>query len=87
LRRVLTSSRRFHHGSYNRPQGWYAHRWNTGEYLPALFFAQNYWIDDYQSFGLDDAPDGATWVRYGNDALLVDEDSGEVIQVVYGVFY
>jgi len=26
-------------------------------------------------------------VRVGDDALLVDVDTGEVIRVVYGVFY
>lgn len=32
-------------------------------------------------------PYGAIWVRVGNDALLVDRDSGEVITVQYDVFY
>ncbi|MEI9888521.1 MAG: RcnB family protein [Rhizomicrobium sp.] len=87
FRRAFNAPRHYRHGTYNRPSGWYAHRWNYGEFLPALFFSRNYWITDYDDFDLSDPPDGTVWVRYGNDALLIDEDSGEVIQVVYGIFY
>ena len=38
-------------------------------------------------YGLPAPPYGAVWVRVGNDALLVDEDSDEVITVEYSVFY
>ncbi|HEX4302935.1 MAG TPA: RcnB family protein [Rhizomicrobium sp.] len=87
LRRAFNAPRHYHHGTYHRPNGYYAHRWTFGETLPALFFSRSYWIDDYSDFDLSDPPPGTTWVRYGNDALLIDEDSGEVIQVVYGIFY
>ena len=87
LRRVLTAPHHFHHGFYHRPNGWYWHRWTYGEFLPFIFFEREYWIDDWDEFDLDDPPPGTVWIRYGNDALLIDEDSGEVIEVVYGVFY
>src|SRR6185437_6110794 len=72
---------------YRRPHGWYYRRWNYGDFLPALFFGQDYWISDYRDFDLPYPPEGTVWVRYGNDALLVDEDTGEIIQVIYGIFY
>ena len=87
MRRVITATQRFHFGSYVRPSGWYAHRWTFGEFLPAFFFARNYWILDWGNFYLDAPPPGTVWVRVGDDALLIDEYSGEVIEVVYGVFY
>ncbi len=87
LRRMFNAPRRFHHGTYRRPHGWYAHRWTFGEFLPGLFFAQQYWISDYYGYGLSDPPPGTVWVRYGDDALLIDQDTGEVIQVIYGIFY
>ena len=87
LRRVFNAPHHYHQGGYNRPHGWYAHRWSYGEFLPALFFGRNYWISDYSDFDLSDPPPGTTWVRYGDDALLIDEYTGEVIQVVYGIFY
>jgi Ni/Co efflux regulator RcnB len=84
---VLNARQRFHYGDYRRPQGWYDHRWVSGEILPALFFGQEYWIDNYAYFGLDYPPLGTVWIRDGNDALLIDRRTGEVIRVVYGIFY
>ena len=87
LRRAFNAPHHYRYGSYHRPSGWYAHRWNYGEFLPSFFFTRSYWINDYSDFDLSDPPPGTVWVRYGDDALLIDEYSGEVIQVVYGIFY
>ncbi len=86
-RRNFTAPHRYHYGSYNRPSGWYAHRWVYGERLPHDWYGRDYWIGDYISIGLIGQPDGYQWVRVGDDALLVDVDTGEVLQVEYGVFY
>jgi hypothetical protein len=32
-------------------------------------------------------PYGYEWVCYGDDALLVNVYTGEILQVVYGLFY
>jgi Ni/Co efflux regulator RcnB len=85
--RNFNASRHFTGPAYRRPAGWYDHRWTFGEFLPAAFWARDYWLNDYASYDLPPPPYGATWVRVGNDALLVDEESGEVITVEYGVFY
>ena len=85
--RNFVAPHRFHANIYMRPHGWYEHRWVFGEILPALFWTQNYWLSDYYDYGLADPPPGFVWVRYGNDALLIDENSGEVLQVEYDVFY
>jgi Ni/Co efflux regulator RcnB len=85
--RAFNASRRFQAPAYRRPAGWYAHRWSFGEFLPSAFWARDYWLIDFAAYGLPPPPYGAVWVRVGNDALLVDEDSGEVITVEYGVFY
>lgn len=86
-RRNFNAPRRFRFGVYNRPNGWYAHRWVYGERLPGGWYGRNYWIPNYVNFGLVGPPDGYQWVRSGDDALLVDVDTGEVLQVEYGVFY
>ena len=52
-----------------------------------MFFGQNYWLYDYSDYGLPYPPPGAAWVRYGPDALMIDQYSGEIIEVVYGAFY
>jgi Ni/Co efflux regulator RcnB len=85
--RNFRSARRYHGRPYHRPRGWYAHRWTFGERLPPAFFVRDYWINDYFDFGLVPPPYGTVWVRYGDDALLIDESTGEVIQVAYNVFY
>ena len=82
-----TSYQRYHYRPYVQPYGWYAQRWEYGQILPALFWGRDYWLTDYAGFGLIDPPYGYVWVRYGNDALLVDVESGQILSVEYGVFY
>ncbi len=77
---------RFRVGAYQRPRGWYPHRWSYGEHLPRIFFASDFWIPDYVAFDLDAPPYGFVWVRYGDDALLVNRYTGEIIEVEYGLF-
>ena len=85
--RNYSAQRHYSFGRYERPRGWYARRWTFGEFLPSLFWSQSYWIGDYSAFGLPYPPPGCVWVRYGDDALLIDRYTGEIIQVVYNIFY
>jgi Ni/Co efflux regulator RcnB len=83
----ITAPRRFHAVKvYVRPTGWYAHRWTYGERLPRAFFAPDYFILDFAAYGLISPWDGYEWVRYGDDALLIDIDTGEVIRTEYDLF-
>jgi Ni/Co efflux regulator RcnB len=86
-RKNITAERRFHYGEYRQPAGYAYRRWTFGERLPSIYFARQYWIPNYWNFGLAWAPEDCQWVRFGPDALLIDIDTGEIIQVVYGVFY
>lgn len=85
--RDIHAQHRFHIGGYHRPSGWYSHRWTFGEFLPAPFWVQDYWLADYYDYDLPPPPYGTVWVRVNDDALLIDEDTGEIITVVYDVFY
>ena len=82
----VNAPRKFHIAAYVRPPGWYAHRWTYGERLPRAFFASEFVLADFAGYGLMAPWDGYEWVRYGDDALLIDEDTGEVIRVEYGLF-
>lgn len=53
--------------------------------MPA-YFGESYWIDPAM-YGLPYPPPGAQWVRYWNDAVLVDMYSGEVIDVIRDFFW
>jgi len=83
----ITAPRHFHFRAYVRPRGWYAHRWVYGERLPRAWFDRNYWIADWSAFGLIQPWPGYAWVQVGDDAVLVDLDTGEIVRVVYGIFY
>jgi Ni/Co efflux regulator RcnB len=85
--RNYRASRRFHAPSYRRPSGWYYRRWSWGDMLPSLFWSNQYWINDYGLYDLPPPPPGTVWVRYGDDAILIDRYNGEIIQVAYGIFY
>jgi Ni/Co efflux regulator RcnB len=80
------AARNYHIGPYRRPHGWVDRHWGYGEILPRAFWAPQYLIADYWLFALEVPPTGYEWVRYGNDALLIDINSGEVLQAEYGVF-
>jgi Ni/Co efflux regulator RcnB len=83
----FNASRRFHGPAYRPPQGYYARRWTWGMTLPGLFWDRQYWLTDYAAYDLPPPPFGTIWVRVGGDALLIDQTSGMIIEVDYGVFY
>jgi Ni/Co efflux regulator RcnB len=80
------AARSFRIGPYRRPPGWTARRWGYGEILPRAYWASQYVIADYWLFALEVPPAGYEWVRDGNDALLINTDTGEILQVEYGAF-
>jgi Ni/Co efflux regulator RcnB len=84
--RNFNAPRHFHNQPYNRPHDWYYRRWTFGMVLPILFWSQDYWISDYWNYDLPDPPYGYVWVRYGDDALLVNVRSGYILQVEYDLF-
>lgn len=86
-RRNFKAQRRFRIGIYHAPRGYYYRRWHYGERLPIAFYARDYWLLDFIAYGLFAPPPGCVWVRYGDDALLIDTYTGEIIQVRYDVFY
>ncbi len=87
LRRNMQATQRFRGGSYSAPQGYQYRHWSYGERLPRGYFARNYWIANFVIYDLFAPPSDLVWVRVGDDALLIDQESGDIVQVRYGVFY
>jgi len=88
FRMNVTSHQRFHANfTWNPPRGYHYRHYRYGQHLPRIYFVQDYWIDDYYDYDLIDPPYGFVWVRFGPDAILVDEFTGEIVQVVYNVFW
>jgi Ni/Co efflux regulator RcnB len=77
---------RFHLGLYIDPFGWGYQPYSIGYDLQPNYYQQNYWIDPAM-YGLPYPPPGAQWVRYWNDAVLVDMYSGQVIDSIQGFFW
>lgn len=78
----------FHPGPIGPGPYWPAgfRHWEYGQYLPRALFAPAAYVLDYASYELGAPPADCEWVRNGPDALLVNLDSGQVIQVVPGAF-
>lgn len=81
------ATQRFRAPPYRRPPGYFVRRWSWGQTLPVAFWTRNYWLTDFYAYDLPPPPYGAIWVRVGDDALLIDQYTGEIIEVDYGVFY
>lgn len=78
----------FHIGYYAPPYGGYAYvPIGIGGLLAPEFMNDEYGIDDPSIYHLPPAQDPYRWVRYYNDCLLVDLDTGEVVDVVHDVFW
>jgi len=79
---------RFSIGLYYVPRGYAPRYWQRGQWLPSSYYVEpRYHLVDYWRFDLYDPPFGARWVRVGADALLIDFGSGEVLDVVFELFW
>lgn len=74
---------------YAAPYGWnYGYRrFSIGAYLFAGLFAQDYWINDPWAYRLPPTDWPYQWVRYHNDALLIDTRSGYVVDSIPDIFW
>ncbi|MDO9367833.1 MAG: RcnB family protein [Sphingopyxis sp.] len=72
---------------YNPYRGYGYTRFSIGFSLNSLFYSQRYWINDPGYYRLPPAYGDTRWIRYYNDALLVDTYSGEVIDVINDFFW
>lgn len=78
---------RVHGPEYVYPHGWHYRRWPIGSHLPVVFLSPPYFYADYGAIGLVAPGPGLGWVRFGPDLLLVNLQTGIVVDVVYGAFY
>lgn len=75
-------------GRYYAPYRNYSYsRISIGVRLGSLFYSNRYWINDPWRYRLPDVYGPYRWVRYYDDALLVDIYSGEVVDVIHDFFW
>jgi Ni/Co efflux regulator RcnB len=77
----------FHLGFYYDPFGWGYQPYSIGWRMWPSYYGNSFWINDPWQYRLPYAPAGTVWVRYYNDAVLVDTFTGEVLDVVYDFFW
>lgn len=77
----------FHLGIYFDPFGWNYHRYSIGWRLWPSYYDSAYWLNDPFMYRLPYAPWPYKWVRYYDDALLVNVYTGQVADVIYDFFW
>lgn len=77
----------FHLGFYSDPYGWGYQPFSIGWRLWPSYYSNRYWINDPWMYRLPYAPPGYVWVRYWNDAMLVDTWTGTVVDVIPAFFW
>ena len=77
----------FHLGLYYDPFGWSYQPYQIGWRLWPNYYGSRYWISDPWEYRLPYAPPGYRWIRYWDDALLVDTFTGEVVDVIPNFFW
>jgi len=80
------SRQRYSIGFYYPPSSFTIRQWSRGDRLPRSYYQPRYVIADYWRFDLYDPPFGSDWVRVGDDALLIDSHTGEVLEIVYNLY-
>ena len=74
-------------GRYYDPFGWGYRRFSIGFSLRPSYYSSNYWLNDTWSYRLPPAYGPYRWVRYYDDALLVNIYSGHVVDVIHNFFW
>ncbi|MFZ2996910.1 RcnB family protein [Sphingobium sp.] len=80
---------RYRLGDYRAPRGWnYGYRqFSVGIVLDRLLYSNSYWLNDPSSYRLPPAYGTLRWVRYYDDAMLVDIRDGYVVDVIHDFFW
>ena len=77
----------FRLGYYYDPFGWNYQPYDIGWRLWPSYYSSRFWISDPWEYRLPYAPPGYRWIRYFDDAILVDTWTGEVADVIYNFFW
>jgi hypothetical protein len=74
-------------GRYHDPYGWGYRRFSIGFNLWPSYYGSNNWLNDPWQYRLPPAYGPYRWVRYYEDALLVNIYTGQVVDVINNFFW
>ena len=77
----------FQFGRYYDPYGYGYRRFSIGFSLFPNYYRSNYWLNDPWQYRLPPAYGPYRWVRYYDDALLVNIYNGRVVDVIHNFFW
>lgn len=77
----------FRIGNYYDPFGYDYQPFNIGFTLSSSYYQPRFWLDDPYQYRLPPVYGPFRWVRYYNDAVLVDIYTGEVEDVIRNFFW
>lgn len=78
----------FRGGFYGAPfRGYSYSRLGIGIFLGSAFYDQRYWINNPGYYHLPPHYGSYRWVRYYDDAILVDIYTGEVVDAIYDFYW
>ena len=77
----------FRIGRYYDPYGWGYRRFSIGFNLWPSYYGSSFWLNDPWQYRLPPAYGPYRWVRYYDDALLVNIYDGQVVDVLYNFFW
>jgi hypothetical protein len=81
-----------HRGIYRLPPyqarfGYSYRRWYPGYRWDPWYYSSTFWIADPWYYRLPPAEEPYRWVRYYDDAVLVDIYTGEIVDIIYNFFW
>ena len=77
----------FRFGFYSDPFGWRYRPYSIGWRMWPSYYRSSYWLNDPWQYRLPYAPPGYRWIRYFDDAVLVDTCDGRVVDVIHNFFW
>jgi Ni/Co efflux regulator RcnB len=85
-RKTVTSTKHYDAAAFVAPSGYTYTRYAVGDHISPPLLKGNVTLNDYQAYALASPPSGLAWIRNGRDALLIDTNTGEVVQTDYDLF-
>jgi hypothetical protein len=77
----------FRTGYYYDPFGFGYQRFGLGWQIRPAYYSNRYWLNDPFQYRLPHVGYPYQWVRYWDDAVLVDTRTGRVLDVIYDFFW
>ncbi|HEY1448974.1 MAG TPA: RcnB family protein [Caulobacteraceae bacterium] len=66
-------------GYYQVDPQWYGYYWDVGVVVP--YDLRGYYVSDPYEYGLPPAPYGCAWIFLGDQIVLIDLQSGQILQI------